>query len=130
MAVHDTARATSRVVRGSAHDSASILATRFWARDRAFSVAIGVIGFHVATWSTVARYGSSAAGGCNVVTEMPWHDRVPKQAGRIGSRQRLAVSRPRFCVATGLGLGLGLDDQGRDRGSLVRQGSYRSYVAT
>ena len=94
--------------------------------DRTFSVTTGVVGFHIATWSIVSRHGSSTARAVVSRQGMPCHKRVPRQAGRVGSQQRLhcrdrdvlALCRDReCCVATGLGLGL--SDWGRDRDSYV-----------
>ena len=76
----------------------------------------------------MSRHGSSAAEVTMSRQGMPCHDRVPKQARRVGSRQRLhcrdrdmlAPCRDReCCVVIGLGLGLGLSDWGRDRDSSV-----------
>ena len=55
-------------------------------RDRAFSVAIEIIGFHIATWSTMSRHGSSAARVAVSRQGMSCRDRVPRQAGRVRSR--------------------------------------------
>ena len=97
------------------HNRASAPMTWFWAHDNSFSVATGVIGFHVTTWSIVSRHGSSTAGAAVSREGMPCRDRVPRHARRVGSRQRL-LCRDRdvltlfrnkeCCVTTGLGLGL------------------------
>ena len=101
--------------RNNAHNRANAPMTWFWARDNSFSVAIGVVGFHVATWSIVLRLGSSTARAAVSRQGMSCRDRVPRHARRVGSRQRL-LCRDRdvltpcrnkeCCVATGLRLGL------------------------
>ena len=57
-------------------------------RDRAFSVVIGVFGFHVATWSRVSRHRFSVVGVSVSRQGKCCRDKVPKQIGRVGSLQR------------------------------------------